>query len=75
MKKDFSAKLKTPVSWMQGAINFLKEVRIQLKKITWPTTQETLRYTVVVIVASLLLAVFLGGADFIFNSLLTEIIL
>ncbi len=75
MKKDFSTKLKTPARWFQSTVNFLKEVQIQLKKITWPTFEEALRYTIVVIVASLLLAVFLGGADFIFNSLLTEIIL
>lgn len=75
MKKDFMTKLKIPISWIQKAINFLKEVQIQVKKISWPTTQETFRYTLVVILASLLLAVFLGGADFVFNSFLTKIVL
>ncbi len=54
---------------------FLKEVRLEMKKVNWPTRQETLRYTLIVIGVSLGVAFFLGALDFIFNTLLTKFIL
>ncbi len=49
---------------------FLRETRDELKKVVWPTRQEVIRLTFVVIVVSLLVGIFLGGLDFIFTSLL-----
>jgi preprotein translocase subunit SecE len=43
---------------------FLKEVRVELKKVSWPSRQETIKYTLIVIGVSLAVAVFLGGLDF-----------
>jgi len=56
-------------------IRFLKEVRIEIKKVNWPTKQETLRYTLVVVGVSVAIAVFLGGADFIFRLILNKFLL
>ena len=49
--------------------NFLREVRDELKKVVWPTRDEIIRLTGVVILVSLLVGVFLGGADFILTKL------
>jgi len=49
------------------AVNFLKEVKIELKRVNWPTRRETLNYTLLVIGISLAVAAFLGGLDVIFN--------
>jgi len=54
---------------------FLKEVRLEMKKVNWPTRQETLKYTIIVIGSSLALAAFLGALDFIFSLFLRRIIL
>lgn len=54
---------------------FLKEVRLEMKKVNWPTRQQTVRYTLIVIGVSLAVAAFLGALDFIFNTLLTKFIL
>ena len=54
---------------------FLKEVRLEMKKVNWPTRQQTIRYTLIVIGVSLAVAAFLGTLDFIFNILLTKFIL
>ncbi len=56
-------------------LTFLKEVRLEMKKINWPTRQETLRYTLIVIGVSIAVAIFLGGIDFIFTTLLNKFIL
>jgi len=55
--------------------SFLKEVRIELKRVNWPTRQETLNYTLLVIGISVALAIFLGGVDFVFTSILNKLVL
>lgn len=47
--------------------NYLKETRIEMKKVNWPTRQETVRYTITVIAVSLAVAAVLGAFDFIFS--------
>jgi len=54
---------------------FLKEVRLEIKKVNWPTRKETFRYTVIVVGVSLGAAIFLGTLDFIFKTLITKFIL
>lgn len=51
--------------------NFLKEVRIELKKVSWPGRPEIVKYTLIVIGVSLGVAFFLGGLDFGFSELLS----
>jgi preprotein translocase subunit SecE len=63
------------VNFPQKIINFLKEVQLEVKKVNWPTREETLKYTFIVIVFSALVALFLGGLDVIFNNALKMYIL
>ncbi len=42
---------------------FLKEVNAELRKVTWPTKDELIGSTIVVIVVSVILAVFIGIVD------------
>ena len=55
-------------------IIFLKEVQEELKKVVWPTRDEVIRLTFVVILISLIVGLFLGGIDFILTKL-TQIII
>lgn len=54
---------------------FLKEVRDELKKVVWPTRDEIIRLTGVVVLVSLLVGLFLGGADFILTKLFELVII
>lgn len=58
----------------QKTTTFLKEVRLETKKVNWPTRNETIRYTLIVIGASLVVALFLGGVDFGLSFILNKII-
>jgi preprotein translocase subunit SecE len=49
-----------------GIAKFMREVRSELKKVTWPTRQETFKLTTVVIVLSVIVAVYIGGLDAMF---------
>ncbi len=55
--------------------NFFKEVKLEIKKVNWPTAKETARYTLIVIGVSIVTAAFLGGIDFLFTRVLDKFIL
>jgi len=46
------------------ATNFLNEVWSELRKVHWPTRKETYAATVVVVIVTLLVAVYLGLVDY-----------
>jgi len=48
---------------MQPIITFFREARGELAKVAWPTRQDIIRNTIIVIVVSLVVALFLGGLD------------
>ena len=54
---------------------FLKEARLELKKINWPTRQETIKYTLIVIGVSAAVALFLGGLDYILSFILKNFLI
>ncbi len=56
-------------------VNFLKEVKMEVQKINWPGREQTIRYTTVVLGISLVIALFLGGLDFLFTLLLEKFVL
>lgn len=55
--------------------NFFLEVRAEMRKVVWPTRQETIKYTIAVIGISVVLAAFFGGLDFVLSYLLNNYIL
>ncbi len=54
--------------------NFLKEMRMELKKVTWPTPKELLNNTVAVIAFVLIIAVIVFALDFCFDNLNKHVI-
>jgi len=43
---------------------FLRETRVELSKVTWPTRREVVSSTLIIVVMSALLAVIIGIYDF-----------
>ena len=56
-------------------MSFLQESKEELRRVNWPSREETVRLTLVVILISLLVALFLGALDFIFARWLELLIL
>ncbi len=54
---------------------FLRDVRVELGRVSWPTRKQTLQYTYVVIGMSILLALFLGALDALFAIILNRFII
>ena len=53
---------------------FLKEVRQELRKVFWPTRQEMIAYTVVVVVAVVVLTSLVFGLDLAFSKAVIHVI-
>lgn len=54
---------------------YLGEARLELKKVSWPTRRQTIRYTVAVVLMSIGVAAFLGGLDFLFAFIVNRFVL
>ncbi|HEY4503084.1 MAG TPA: preprotein translocase subunit SecE [Candidatus Paceibacterota bacterium] len=59
---------------MSKIVNYLKETKTELKHVIWPSGSQTLYYTLIVVVLSILIAYFLGVFDYIFSRGLEKII-
>ena len=46
---------------------FIKEVFAELKKVAWPTRQETVAYSIVVLVSVVVIAALIFAMDFVFT--------
>jgi len=53
--------------YMSKLIKYIKGSIEEMKKVTWPSKQETKNYTLLVVGISLAVAVFLGAVDYIFS--------
>jgi len=60
--------------FLDKVFKFLKEVRSEGKRINWPTKKETINYTLIVIAAFLVVALILGGFDYLFTKFLNKFI-
>jgi len=49
---------------------YLREAWTEIKKVSWPSKKETRAYTWLVIGISLIVALYLGALDYVFNWLL-----
>ncbi len=49
--------------YLEKGMQFLREVRIEFKKVTWPPRNQVIGSTVVVIILVMVIALFLGAVD------------
>jgi preprotein translocase subunit SecE len=59
---------------MKNIVDFIGQTREELQKVTWPTRKEVVRLTMIVILSSVIVGLYLGGVDYIFTRLLGLII-
>jgi len=59
---------------MNSVAKYLKEVIRELKKVSWPTKKQTINKTLLVVVVCFIVAVYIGGLDFIFQELMKLLI-
>ncbi|MFZ2154016.1 MAG: preprotein translocase subunit SecE [Candidatus Moraniibacteriota bacterium] len=60
---------------MKNIFNFIVDAKAELLKVNWPTKKQTLNYTLIIIGVSLVVALFLGGLDYLFSGILKKFII
>jgi preprotein translocase subunit SecE len=65
--------MEQKLRWYKRFIVFLKEVRSEVKKVTWPSRNEVYSTTLVVIVATLFFGFYLFFMDVIFSWAIAQI--
>ncbi len=54
-----------PLSWF---IQYIREAKGELMKVTWPSKQDITKYSLTIIVVSLVIAAFFAGFDLLLNN-------
>jgi len=65
---------KLKKGYLDKILQFLREVKVELKKVTWPSRKQTIGSTVVVIVLVIVVSLFLGIVDIGLSSLIRVIL-
>jgi preprotein translocase subunit SecE len=60
------------IGWVPRTIGFLVAVRDELRKVTWPTRQELVKATRMIIVLSIVLGITIGLLDWLLQLILVE---
>ncbi|MCG6912041.1 MAG: preprotein translocase subunit SecE [Deltaproteobacteria bacterium] len=66
--------VNTKKSFIDKSLQFLREVRVELKKVTWPSRKQTIGSTVVVIILVVIISIFLGIVDFGLSNLIRAVL-
>lgn len=67
-------KEKKEQGFIVRAIDFLKEVKVEAKKITWPQRKQVLVSTLMVVFFSLFIGGYLGILDVVYNFIISLLI-
>lgn len=55
-------------------VQYLTEVRQELQRVSWPSREQTIRKTTLVVAVSLAVGAYIGVLDFIFTNMMTVLI-
>lgn len=57
-----------------GVGDYIREVRGEMKHVSWPTRRQAIVYTIVVVVVSLTTAVYLGLWDYLLTAVVERLL-
>ncbi|HEX8974236.1 MAG TPA: preprotein translocase subunit SecE [Patescibacteria group bacterium] len=56
-------------------VTFFQEAKAELMKVNWPTQKQAINYTILVVSVSVVMALLLGGLDYVFSYILKTFII
>lgn len=59
---------------MTSPLTFVQQTYDELKRVVWPTREQLLRLTFIVIAISVVVGLYIGGIDFVLTKLTQELI-
>jgi preprotein translocase subunit SecE len=72
---DGSKRKREPVAADErtGPIQFTREVRSELRKVSWPNRTEVINYSIVVLITVIILTIYIGSIDWMFSTFVLEL--
>ena len=61
-----------PAHWVGATVGFLRAVRSELGKVTWPSRDELVKATRMIVVLSVALGIAIGWLDWLLNQVLVN---
>jgi preprotein translocase SecE subunit len=61
-----------PTRWVGATMEFLRAVRSELGKVTWPSKDELIKATRMIVVLSIILGLAIGWMDLLLNLILVD---
>ncbi len=55
-------------------VDYIKDTKSELKHVSWPTRKQAITFTMIVVVISIVIAIYLGALDALFTLLLSKIV-
>jgi len=71
----FRTNIKNFMTLTQKINIFFKEVWVEMKRVSWLSQRDIIRYTLIVLGVTIAVAAFLGGLDFIFSEIIKKLVL
>ncbi|HBK34617.1 MAG: Preprotein translocase, SecE subunit [Candidatus Uhrbacteria bacterium GW2011_GWE2_40_58] len=61
-------------SLISGLFQYFRDAKSEVGKVTWPSKKDTMKYSILVIAISVIIAAFFGGLDWVLNLGVQELI-
>jgi preprotein translocase subunit SecE len=59
---------------IMGIKQYINETKAEMKHVTWPTSRQTMAYSILVVVVSVVIAAYLGALDSLFTAGIKSVI-
>ena len=60
--------------WPEKGEKFLKEVKIEMQKVSWPDREKVIGFTIVVLVSVFVVSIYMWGIDYVYAKILEAIL-
>lgn len=67
-----ASKPSGPARWVGATVEFIRAVRAELTKVTWPAKDELIKATRMIVIMSVVLGLAIGWLDWVLNLLLVN---
>lgn len=68
------ARIQSITALPQSLVRYVRESADELRKVSWPDRQTTIRYTMIVVVSSLVVGTIIGGIDYLLTLTIEQVI-
>ena len=62
------------LKWLDSIVSFLRNVRAEIKKVSWPSQSEVITMTILILGMVILLSAYIGGVDLVYKNIIQQIL-